>query len=133
VNLSVEDLNENEPNPNEDVMIKLIRVIANLAINEDAGLVIANRNDLFEILLKILGELFIFIFLFHFKINNFITFLETKDLTSEELIINTIVTINNLSFYDSQLIVEISRNLIDCKYKICVEKILNFNNYFILL
>ena len=114
MNLSVEDLNENEPNPNEDVMIKLIRVIANLAINEDAGLVIANRNDLFEILLKILGKLFIFIFLFHFKINNFITFLETKDLTSEELIINTIVTINNLSFYDSQLIVEISRNLIDC-------------------
>ncbi len=56
MNLSVEDLNENEPNPNEDVMIKLIRVIANLAINEDAGLVIANRNDLFEILLKILGK-----------------------------------------------------------------------------
>ena len=55
-------------------MIKLIRVIANLAINEDAGLVIANRNDLFDILLKILGKLFIFLFLFSFKINNLCIF-----------------------------------------------------------
>jgi hypothetical protein len=38
-------------------MIKLIRVVANLAINENAGNVIANNVELFEILLKILGNL----------------------------------------------------------------------------
>jgi hypothetical protein len=45
-----------EPNPNEDVMIKLIRVVANLAINEDAGYTLSNRQDLLDILLKILGK-----------------------------------------------------------------------------
>ena len=48
-------MSELEPNPNEDVLIKLIRVLANLAINEIAGAEIANRADLFEILIKILG------------------------------------------------------------------------------
>ena len=36
-NTELENINENEPTPNEDVMIKVIRFIANLAINEDAG------------------------------------------------------------------------------------------------
>jgi hypothetical protein len=45
-----------EPNPNEDVMIKLIRVVANLAINENAGYTLSNRQDLLDILLKILGK-----------------------------------------------------------------------------
>ena len=48
-------INENEPNSNEDVMIKLIRVVANLAINDNAGYLLSNRPDLLEILLKILG------------------------------------------------------------------------------
>jgi hypothetical protein len=49
------DIDENEPNPNEDVMIKIVRVIANLAINEKAGYLLANKQDLFDVLLKILG------------------------------------------------------------------------------
>lgn len=47
--------NNGEPNPNEDVMIKLIRVVANLAINENAGYTLSNRQDLLDILLRILG------------------------------------------------------------------------------
>lgn len=52
----VENLNENEPSLYEDVLIKFVRVIANVAINEEAGTTLANRPDLFEILLKILGK-----------------------------------------------------------------------------
>jgi hypothetical protein len=53
---TLNDIDENEPNPNEDVMIKIIRVIANLAINEKAGHLLANKQDLFDVLLKILGN-----------------------------------------------------------------------------
>lgn len=53
---NLEDINENEPNPNEDVLIKFIRVIANLAINEEAGDRLASRQDLLDVLLKILGS-----------------------------------------------------------------------------
>ncbi len=87
---------ENEPNTYEDVLIKFMRVIANVAINENAGATIANRPDLLEILLKIL---------------------DTKDLSCEELIIDTIVTINNISFYDSEIIVNNSQYLIDSLMK----------------
>lgn len=38
-------------------MIKFIRVIANLAINENAGEQLANRQDLLDTILKILGNL----------------------------------------------------------------------------
>lgn len=86
--------NESEPNLNEDVLIKFMRVIANIAINEQAGLIIANRSDLFVILLKIL---------------------ETKNLSCEELIIDTIVTINNLSFYNSDIIINNAQDLVDSK------------------
>jgi hypothetical protein len=55
-NLNEIDENE-EPNPNEDVMIKLIRVVANLAINEHAGGLLATKPELFDVLLKILGKL----------------------------------------------------------------------------
>lgn len=52
------EMSEYQPSPNEDVMIKLVRVLANLAINEQAGTLLATRADLFEILLKILGKHF---------------------------------------------------------------------------
>ncbi len=42
-----------------------------------------------------------------------IILLETKDLTCEELIIDTIVTINNLSFYNSEVINNYAQKLID--------------------
>ncbi len=74
--------NEADFNETEDVLIKLIRVIANLAINEKIGADISSREDCLDILFKIL---------------------EIKDLKSEELVINTIVTLNNLTFYDTVL------------------------------
>ncbi len=49
------ELHEREPTENEDVMIKLIRVIANLSINEQIGYEISKREDCLDILLKILG------------------------------------------------------------------------------
>ena len=81
-NTELENINENEPTPNEDVMIKVIRFIANLAINEDAGkknlfnksfqkifspykyisnikgFELANTKDLIDVLLSILGIYF---------------------------------------------------------------------------
>lgn len=89
-------MEESEPTSCEDVLIKFMRVIANIAINESAGALIANRADLLEILLRIL---------------------DTKDLNCEELIIDTIVTINNISFYDSEIIVNNSQYLVDSLMK----------------
>lgn len=91
-----ENLNESEPSLNEDVLIKFVRVIANVAINENAGAILANRPDLFEILLKIL---------------------DSKDLACEELVIDTIVTINNLSFYNSEIFVNNSHELVNSLMK----------------
>jgi hypothetical protein len=54
-NTELENINENEPTPNEDVMIKVIRFLANLAINEDAGVELANTKDLIDVLISILG------------------------------------------------------------------------------
>ncbi|CAF1030134.1 unnamed protein product, partial [Brachionus calyciflorus] len=95
-NNNSEELNENEPNSNEDVLIKYVRVIANLAITEEVGGVLASRPDVLEILLNIL---------------------EYKDLSCEELVINTIVTINNLSFYHSKLFSEYSQKIVDSVMK----------------
>ncbi|KAK3097116.1 hypothetical protein FSP39_006506 [Pinctada imbricata] len=67
---------------NEDVLIKIVRVVANLAINENVGPVIASNYLCVDLLLSIL---------------------EFKDIsTSEELVLNTMATINNLSFYDTK-------------------------------
>ncbi len=67
-NTELENINENEPTPNEDVLIKVIRFIANLAINEDAGVELANTKDLIDVLLSILGNFLLNISsFFHFK------------------------------------------------------------------
>lgn len=68
------------PNRNEDVLIKAIRVIANLSINEEAGAGIAASEPLVDLLIQIL---------------------DVKDAaSSEELVLNTVATLNNLSFYN---------------------------------
>ncbi|XP_061176432.1 armadillo repeat-containing protein 2-like isoform X2 [Saccostrea echinata] len=69
-------------NKTEDVLIKVIRVIANLSINENVGPVICSNYQCVDYLLKVL---------------------ETKDVSSsEELVLNTVATINNLSFYNTK-------------------------------
>jgi len=84
-------------------MIKLIRVLANLAISEDVGYKLANKHDLIDMLLKIL---------------------EIKDVNScEELVIDAIVTINNLSYYNSELIyLNLSQKIINCLMKYLLSK-----------
>ncbi|XP_071954692.1 armadillo repeat-containing protein 2-like [Antedon mediterranea] len=64
----------------EDIFIKLVRVIANLSINQDIGPLIAANLNCIELLLQILV---------------------LKDVNqSEELVLNTVVTINNLAYYN---------------------------------
>ncbi|CAH1799821.1 unnamed protein product [Owenia fusiformis] len=63
----------------EDVLTKLLRVIANLSINEMIGSSIATNRTCIKYLIQIL---------------------ENKDISqSEELILNTMVTLNNLTYY----------------------------------
>nr|XP_054752945.1 armadillo repeat-containing protein 2-like [Lytechinus pictus] len=64
----------------EDVLIKLIRVVANLSINPDIGPLIAANETCVDLLMQVL---------------------ESKDISqNEELVLNALITINNLSFYD---------------------------------
>ncbi|KAI8498698.1 Armadillo repeat-containing protein 2 [Branchiostoma belcheri] len=70
------------PSKTEDVMIKLIRVIANMSIHPDVGAAIAENNKLVDLLLQILGN---------------------KSIARcEELVLNIVATINNLSYYPSK-------------------------------
>nr|XP_020657010.1 armadillo repeat-containing protein 2 [Pogona vitticeps] len=71
--------NLKHPSEAEDVLIKLIRVIANLSIHPTIGVSLATNHQIVALL---------------------ITVLEYKSVgESEELVINTTATINNLSFY----------------------------------
>ncbi|KAL3882503.1 hypothetical protein ACJMK2_028840 [Sinanodonta woodiana] len=64
----------------EDVLVKIVRVVANISINEDVGPQVASSEQCLELLLGILN---------------------CKDVaTSEELVLNTVATINNLSYYN---------------------------------
>lgn len=66
----------------DDVLIKTVRVVANMSINEMVGPVLASNHQCVELLLSIL---------------------ENKDVqTCEELSLNTVATINNLSFYNTK-------------------------------
>ncbi|KAL9969241.1 hypothetical protein ACROYT_G021436 [Oculina patagonica] len=68
------------PNKNEEVLIKAIRVIANLSISPEAGAGMAANEALVNLLIQIL---------------------DVKDANnSEELVLNTVATLNNLSFYN---------------------------------
>ncbi|KAM9382957.1 LOW QUALITY PROTEIN: armadillo repeat-containing protein 2 [Phaethornis superciliosus] len=67
------------PSEAEDVLIKLIRVMANLAIHPSVGAALAAAHRLVELL---------------------VTVLEYKSVDDcEELVINAVTTINNLSYY----------------------------------
>ncbi|KAM6459507.1 armadillo repeat-containing protein 2 isoform 2-T7 [Liasis olivaceus] len=71
--------NLRHPSEAEDIVIKLIRVIANLSIHPNVGACLATNHHIVALL---------------------ITVLECKSVEeSEELVINTTATINNLSFY----------------------------------
>ncbi|XP_064615586.1 armadillo repeat-containing protein 2-like [Liolophura sinensis] len=63
----------------EDVLIKVVRVIANLSISEDIGPFIASSQPCLHLLLNVLDN--------------------KDESSSEELVLNIMATINNLSFY----------------------------------
>ncbi|GFS09328.1 armadillo repeat-containing protein 2, partial [Elysia marginata] len=66
----------------EDVLIKVMRVLANLSINEDVGSTIADNSDFTQLLLSVV---------------------EHKDIAShEEVMTNAVVAINNMSFYTTK-------------------------------
>ncbi|KAK7108771.1 armadillo repeat-containing protein 2-like isoform X1 [Littorina saxatilis] len=66
----------------EDVLIKVIRVLANLSISEDVGPFVAANEQFMSCLLGII---------------------ERKDVgESEELILNCVATVNNLSYYTTK-------------------------------
>lgn len=72
---STEDLSKHE-----DVLVKVVRVIANISINEDVGPQVAASNPCLELLIRIL---------------------ECKDIeSSEELVLNTVACVNNLSYFN---------------------------------
>ncbi|KAK0053512.1 armadillo repeat-containing protein 2 [Biomphalaria pfeifferi] len=73
------DKGETQVSKVEDVLIKVMRVIANLTINEEVGTAISKNSEFMKLLLKIIDE---------------------KDIIHhEEVIINAVVAINNLSYY----------------------------------
>ncbi|KAI1897608.1 hypothetical protein AGOR_G00085020 [Albula goreensis] len=71
-----------QPSDVEDVLIKLIRVFANLSISPTVGSALASNSQCVELLLKVLE---------HKAIDN-----------CEELVINAAAAINNLSFYPEE-------------------------------
>ncbi|XP_015260887.1 PREDICTED: armadillo repeat-containing protein 2 [Gekko japonicus] len=71
--------NVKHPSEAEDVLIKLVRVIANLSIHPSVGASLATNHQILGLLIKVL---------------------EYKSVDKcEELVINTTATINNLSYY----------------------------------
>ena len=73
------DEKSDKASKSEDVLIKLVRVIANLSINEETGQAIANSDSCVRFLMKVLNT--------H----------TVQD--SEELVLNTLATFNNLAFH----------------------------------
>uniref|UniRef100_A0A8B9QMD0 Armadillo repeat containing 2 n=1 Tax=Apteryx owenii TaxID=8824 RepID=A0A8B9QMD0_APTOW len=74
-----EKKNQKHPSEAEDVLIKLIRVLANLSIHPSVGAALAAAHHVVELLVRVL---------------------EYKSIDDcEELVINAAATINNLSYY----------------------------------
>ncbi|XP_060572268.1 armadillo repeat-containing protein 2-like isoform X3 [Ruditapes philippinarum] len=89
-----------DTNKHEDVLVKIVRVIANVSINDEVGPQVATSNQCVELLIRIL---------------------ETKDIeSSEELVLNTVACINNLSYFNSKhsAITTHQMKLVDCLMKL---------------
>ncbi|XP_045197949.2 armadillo repeat-containing protein 2-like isoform X2 [Mercenaria mercenaria] len=83
-----------------DVLVKVVRVIANISINEEVGPQVAASSHCVELLIRIL---------------------ETKDIeSSEELVLNTVACINNLSFFNckNSAVTTHQMKLVDCLMKL---------------
>ncbi|CAL1534975.1 unnamed protein product [Lymnaea stagnalis] len=82
LNGKVESETEADVNKVEDVLIKVMRVLANLTINEEVGSAISQNSVFLQLLLNVVDQ---------------------KDIIEqEELVVNAVVAINNLSYYTTQ-------------------------------
>ncbi|XP_005102121.1 armadillo repeat-containing protein 2 isoform X2 [Aplysia californica] len=82
LNGGVDGESETEVNKVEDVLIKVMRVLANLSVNEDVGPAIAANPDFVELLISVV---------------------EDKDVAHhEEVVVNAVVAVNNVSYYTTQ-------------------------------
>ena len=130
----------------EDVLIKIIRIIANLSINEQIGSSIAANDTCVKLLINVLGTYLVCRIFFVQDIcksklelreerseclaqsYNCLSPSEPKNESdNEELLLNTIATINNLSFYNTKqsAVVRKQLHIAECeylKYFISVEK-----------
>ncbi|XP_052807595.1 armadillo repeat-containing protein 2-like isoform X2 [Mya arenaria] len=91
---------KDEISKTEDVLVKVVRVIANISINETVGPQVASSKACVELLIRIL---------------------DYKDVeTSEELVLNTVACINNLSYFSdkSSAITHHQIRLCDCLMKL---------------
>ena len=94
----------------------MVRVIANLSIHPEVGPDIAKNIEIVELLVQVLGTMTYDIVVLAVQYSTgiciqlhivtvilFLFYLEVKDFTnSEELVLNTIATINNLSYYTEE-------------------------------
>jgi hypothetical protein len=58
----IDDSNLNQFRSIENVINKVIRVLSNLAISQENGLIIIRRDDCIDLLFKILSKVFTFIY-----------------------------------------------------------------------
>eukprot|EP00118_Oscarella_pearsei_P005131 m.23094 g.23094 ORF g.23094 m.23094 type:complete len:831 (+) comp28439_c0_seq1:964-3456(+) len=79
-NGDADSVNGQSVSKSDAVLVKLIRVIANLSVNPDIGCLLACSELCIELLMQVLAN--------------------SDPSVSEELVLNAIATINNLSYYD---------------------------------
>ncbi|CAF4885380.1 unnamed protein product, partial [Rotaria sp. Silwood2] len=92
----IDDPNTNQFRSIENVINKVIRVLSNLAISEENGLIIIRRDDCIDLLFKLL---------------------KAPNQHSEELLVHVLMALNNLSYYDDpqSYINRNSETLAQCK------------------
>jgi len=110
----IDDSNLNQFRSIENVINKVIRVLSNLAISQENGLIIIRRDDCIDLLFKILSKVFLFIYQ---KKRKFFLFVEAPNQHSEELLVHVLMALNNLSYYDDpqSYIIRNADTLAQCK------------------
>jgi len=110
----IDDSNLNQFRSIENVINKVIRVLSNLAISQENGLIIIRRDDCIDLLFKILSKFFLFIYQ---KKRKFFLFVEAPNQHSEELLVHVLMALNNLSYYDDpqSYIIRNADTLAQCK------------------
>ena len=109
---AIDDSNLNQFRSVESVINKVIRVLSNLAISEENGLIIIRRDDCIDLLFKLISKIFNSI-----EILCVFFLLEAPKQHSEELLVHVLMALNNLSYYDDpqSYIVRNAETLAQCE------------------